>query len=442
MSDLLKIVKPQSLQHLMRKLQIEESIQAPTEKLVDEISEAIDVARENAIVASTIRLQRVEAIGLAQWLIEAYSDDIEVVDFPKINYVKNVLLNNYRGSFQKFVQYFLVYFGENHYLDALAENLITNYFNKYMDTYPINQWIHHKILFQRQTAVKYIENLFREASYNINQLCERYLPISPRDMSQSTLLQSTIKSIYQGDTYSYAQKLENLPVIFGTKKDSVFTLILGACLSPLLEALEDIHDKNFRVNIRNYYLMRVGNPRQRTDDTSKVVWKDLTNAAQRQLKRMFAQDDLDFFFSIVSSIDESHMWSARKQFWQKWVEHMDETYVYFSIKEQHAVNRHCEEYEKENGIQGLDYNWVKAADRKCAFIFRIQHYWVIEWSSSGYVYIYNADKKHPSDVFREYDYREIDIKKYFDVYSKWQKKHIGHWTEDVADHIYEYTGIY
>lgn len=439
---MINFVEPTNLKKLMHKLNIKETEQAVDSNLVKEVSDAVDTAMKYKIAPSDTSLKVKESMALAQWLVEDSKREELHSTKRKRTYVKQILQKNYRGAFSFFVRYYLLHFGENHPLDRAIEKLLHYYFNTFKDNQPIKQWETHKKLFDKTKGREYLQELFEEVDYNVVMLSEKYIPLPISVLEGSGLLKQAIVDIFINDRRSYENKLKLLPSIFGETIDNGrFTSILGGAVSPILEFLEYTTDIGIRKRVRNYFWHRIGNPRILTNHTIKLVWYDISELGRRQILRLFAQDDLDFFFSVVSSIEDSHMWRDRKYFWEQFVDYMDETYVYFSNKEQYQVNRYCNQYRSDNDIEGLEYNWVVSAGKKCAFIFRIRNYWIIEWSSSGYVYIYSADKEHPKNVFERFGHREDSVKRYFDAENEWQKKHQGNWEGPVEDKIRELTNV-
>lgn len=414
------------------------------ESLKKPLMEAVRTAILHAFPSKNVKLN----IAEAQTMAGLYLDELTKADDDNSlshsgKYMKAVLLQNPRGAFSVFVDFYIKQFDLDDYTCKSVRQMILYYVKTFSDMYPISAWQTHMYLFTEAKGLRYLSDLFYECGCDINKLSE-VLPLKPHVLVHSKMLQETIVSLFEDKKRSISERVTLLNTVFSSDKLSVlFMKVLPRAISPLLESLHPDQEVSIKRTIRNVALTYLKDPRINGYD--KAPWSEVSEDGKRRFRELLARDDLDFFFDVAQKLDSSKMWDERKEFWEQYIPYMSDTKAFFCSSgfDIFYVRELVQEYCTKNDFVGIDHGWVQSYQHKCAFMFLINGYLIVEWTSNGRVTFlpYNEDAR---GLFKSQSYTENQLKDCVKYYAAIEP--IGHlgrrWKERVKDVMRNTVGVY
>ncbi|MBP7293671.1 MAG: hypothetical protein KA961_05755 [Bacteroides sp.] len=412
--------------------------------LKEPLTDAIRTAVLNAFPSKDVKLNIVEAQTMAILYLEELEKTGNEKGLSSIEkYMKVALQHNPRGAFSVFVNYYIKQFDLDSFVCKSVRQMILYYLKTFSDMYPINAWQPHLDLFTVAKGLKYLSELFYRCGCDIDKLASE-LPLQTHFLSQAKMLQETIVTLFEDKKRSIPDKLVLLNPVFGPDKSNArFMNVLPRAISPILESLHPDQAVEIRRKIRNFAMEFLEDPR--IHGFNKGRWLEVSEDGKQKFRALLARDDLDFFFDVAQKLDGSKMWDDRKKFWERYISYMTYTRAFFnsSATNPSKVNRLVKEYCERNGFTNIIHNWVQSTDNKCAFMFIIANYLIIEWTNNGYVTIipYSTELQH---LFSVREHKEKDLKYYlsYSLTGEVQFKHLKNWQGRVDEYMKYTVGVY
>ena len=166
-----------------------------------------------------------------------------------------------------------------------------------------------------------------------------------------------------------------------------------------------------------------------------IRWESVSEEARTIFLHWLAENDLNLFFRIIEKTAVDEMWSYRKRFWEQYLPHITNTWVFFGRDAAYWA-RQMEKHHATSYGQ-LD---TTCAPEQSAFAFQIGSYVFVEWSHNGMLRVWKA-----SEAPEVFGIEELD--KWNVVHSHYEEawRHAGkenhRWQNKVAAWIYENIGI-
>lgn len=201
-----------------------------------------------------------------------------------------------------------------------------------------------------------------------------------------------IKYIYSSETISYDTKLDLLEKIFvksnreGSKR-ILFQETMPDVADCMLDTFYDQHTESQCRVLRSFFIKAMGDPR--IAGFGFTWWSQVKQKTRDNFRQLLAQLDLDFFFDIVDLSNSDNNWRYRRKFWETYLSFIEETWVVLGTEGRAYVNKHAAKYNDNYMQYG---NLEGASYRQSAFIFKMGKYYFVEWSDSGKLRVFDANK--------------------------------------------------
>ncbi|EME68214.1 hypothetical protein H261_19486 [Paramagnetospirillum caucaseum] len=166
-------------------------------------------------------------------------------------------------------------------------------------------------------------------------------------------------------------------------------------------------------------------------------WLDVAEDAKRVMRRWLTRASLEQFLDVVDRTAQTHMWAARRKFWNAYYENkfMLEAWVAFAKDGADLAKRLAAE--KENPAIG-NFGLLESGARdktQAVLIMQIGELLVADWSHNGKCHVWLSGNPSAPKLYRSYSREDLVTG------SDFEKMHLGAWQSDVHEYIRRNTGI-
>ena len=208
--------------------------------------------------------------------------------------------------------------------------------------------------------------------------------------------------------------------------------VARALLRPYIQAdpNEDIRSSILDVLIRLYR-----DPRLRP-----MEWANVDQDLVGVLCRWLTSESFEMLMEVLNSSNQSLQWRSREAFWRKFIKHdfVREAWIAFGPDAYRQAQKLIKSGQlRSRGAFGiLDNSQIQG--HHSVLIMRIGDLTISEWTHDGKVRFYRSRNSARPDFYKlRYDPEVLRRDSKADHF----KVHLGAWQEDVADYIYQITGL-
>ena len=393
----------------------------------------------------------VDILGLHKRICKAYPIKHRLsLESKEVKTLPNVLYANFGASLpvilnkKEFTSYVLSYldaenprhlsrlifqFLKNYRQETAGHEIVRNFIEEALiNAKPsvLRKWQENSIFFDYK-CLDMIQKKLGEYDFDINRMLT--LMGFSEQLLNGNFARELIKYIYSNKTISYDTKLDLLEKLFikinrdGSKR-ILFQETMPCVADCMLDTFYDQHEESQCRVLRSFFIKAMGDPR--IDGFGFTWWSQVKPLTRDNFRQLLAQLDLDFFFDIVDLSNSDNNWRYRRKFWEAYLSFIEETWVVLGTEGRTYVNKHASKYNDNYMQYG---NLEGASYRQSAFIFKIGKYYFVEWSDSGKLRVFDANKSSLATGkkwYRSYELKDDDCVADFihsgAVAYSWQKK--------------------
>ncbi|RKO66651.1 EH signature domain-containing protein [Desulfofundulus salinus] len=106
-----------------------------------------------------------------------------------------------------------------------------------------------------------------------------------------------------------------------------FPDVLCEAASLLIPEADNLDSEDVRKQLKQFFLKHLGDPRW---PEGRVKWSRVSEKARRIMTKWLAEEDILFFFDMLSRVVDQTTWEYRRAFWSFYLPYIDATWVVLS----------------------------------------------------------------------------------------------------------------